>query len=91
VEIHPGVHTKRFLHQFNVANRGWIPAMMETISLAINTHIPSLQVELVTLQYAGHKDYQRCTIDVAPGTVLRRRNVTQLRHRTLCSTFLKNY
>jgi hypothetical protein len=60
VEIHPGLHVKRFLHQYSVSNRGWIPAKVDTISITINTHIPSLLVELVTVQYSGHKDYQRC-------------------------------
>ena len=59
-EIHPGVHIKRFLHQYDIANNGWIPAHIYTITVAIATDIASLIVEQVTVQYSDHKDFERC-------------------------------
>ena len=59
-EIHPGVHIKRFLHQYDIANNGWIPAHIYTITVAIATDIASLIVEQVTVQYRDHKDFERC-------------------------------
>ncbi len=61
VEVHPGVFTKRFLHQYEVSNTGWIPVQQITLTVTVQTDLVTLTVLQVTVQHKGNKDFTRCS------------------------------
>jgi hypothetical protein len=61
VEVHPGVFTKRFLHQYEVSNIGWIPVQQITLTVTVQTDLVTLTVLQVTVQHKGNKDFTRCS------------------------------
>jgi hypothetical protein len=61
VEVHPGVFTKRFLHQYEVSNIGWIPVQQITLNVIVQTDIVTVTVLQVTVQHKGNKDFIRCS------------------------------
>jgi hypothetical protein len=61
VEVHPGVFTKRFLHQYEVSNPGWIPVQQITLTVTVQTDLVTLTVLQVTVQHNGNKDFTRCS------------------------------
>jgi len=61
VELHPGVPQKRFMHQYEVSNTGWIPIQQINLTITVQTDIDSIIVTQVTVQYKGNKDFTRCS------------------------------
>jgi hypothetical protein len=61
VEVYPGVLTKRFLHQYEVSNTGWIPVQQITLTVTAQTDLVTLTVLQVTVQHKGNKDFTRCS------------------------------
>ncbi len=61
VEVHPGVFTKRFLHQYEMSNMGWIPVQQITLTVTVQTDLVTLTVLQVTVQHKGNKDFTRCS------------------------------
>jgi hypothetical protein len=61
VEVYPGVFTKRFLHQYEVSNTGWIPVQQIILTVAVQTDLVTLTVLQVTVQRKGNKDFTRCS------------------------------
>ncbi len=59
--MHPGVFTKRFLHQYEVSNTGWIPVQQITLTVTVQTDLVTLTVLQVTVQHKGNKDFARCS------------------------------
>ncbi len=58
--MYPGVFTKRFLHQYEVWNMGWIPVQQITLTVTVQTDLITLTVLQVTVQHKGNKDFTRC-------------------------------
>ncbi len=59
--MYPGVFTKRFLHQYEVSNTGWIPVQQITLTVTVHTDLVTVTVLQVTVQHKGNKDFTRCS------------------------------